>query len=346
LLARFVFGLSPLPRTLAAALRDARDPKPMVRISAVRDLARLAGNGSHSAALGLLGSVLREDSVAAVRAEAALAIADARAEECTDALVLAAEQDSSERVRQLSLVALGEVAPGTHAGARRAIERALESSAPELRFQAVIALHRLIRDAALPAVIACTEDADREVRYVCWRILDEHWSGGEQPPAAVLALARQALSDSSETVRLAAALLLGRLEDRSGADVIAACLNALKRPEHPEDEIAAIELAGSLQLAGARPGLERRAFGLFRGRPEAWYARVALVRLGSERARLAILRGLSAWSRETRNAAVMAAGRAGLRAAAETIARMRGNEQRADPEAVTEALSALASDET
>ena len=339
-----MFGLTPLPRTLAAATRDVRDPKPQVRISAVRDLSRLAQDGTRSTALALLGTALREDTVAAVRAEAALAMADAHAEECTDTLVHAAEDDASERVRQLSLVALGEVAPPEHDGARRVIERALSSPAPELRFQAVIALHRLLCDAALPAVMTHTEDDDVEIRYVCWRILDEHWSGDVAPPAGVLAHARGALSDASREVRLAAALLLARLGDDSGSAVIADALNSLRRPEHPEDEHAAVELAGKRGLTAASPGLERRAFGLLRSRSDAWHARSALARLGNERARTAILRGLSAWSRETRNAAVLAAGRAGLEAAREPIARMQGDDQRADPETVAEALAALSSE--
>lgn len=339
----FVFGLSPLPRTFAAATRDVRDPKLQVRISAIRDLCRHADGATRREALELLASALSEDTTAAVRAEAALALADTRACEHTDALVHAALHDGSGRVRQLSLVALGEVAPASHQPARQAIEHALESQAPELRFQAVIALHRLAGEEALPAVVTHTDDEDAQVRYVCWRILDEHWSE-HAPPGDVLEHARDALSDASSEVRLAVALLLARLGDDSGGPVIASALNAFRRPTHPEDEHAAIELAGKRGLVQAGPGLERRAFGLFRSSGDAWHARCALARLGNDRARTAILRGLCAWSRDTRTAAVLAAGRAGLAEAREPIARMQGDDQRADPETVAEALSALSSE--
>jgi hypothetical protein len=114
-----------------------------------------------------------------------------------------------------------------------------------------------------------------------------------------------------------------------------------------EDEAAAIELAGRLKLEGAKPGLEKRAFGGllgFRRDPFAWHARVALARMGHERAQREILRELSASDRDLRTLAVAAAGRARLVAAREPIAAMKGDARRADPEAVDEALAALAED--
>ena len=78
-------------------------------------------------------------------------------------------------------------------------------------------------------------------------------------------------------------------------------VNGRRRIAHVEDEIIVVELCGELQLTKATPGLERRAFGLFGGRtPVSWHARVALAELGHQRAKLAILRGLSAWSRDAR----------------------------------------------
>ena len=47
----------------------------------------------------------------------------------------------------------------------------------------------------------------------------------------------------------------------------------------------------------------------------AWHARISLARMGHERARAEILGDLASWRRETREAAVVAAGRARLREA-------------------------------
>jgi HEAT repeat protein len=104
-----------------------------------------------------------------------------------------------------------------------------------------------------------------------------------------------------------------------------------------------MELCAELGLEAARPGLAARAWGGWLGSasPLAFQARVALARLGDERARDHILRGLSSWSRETRTRAVAAAGQARLEAARARLLQMRGDESRADPESVSEALRAL-----
>ena len=152
-----MFGLSPLPRTLAAALRDAGDKKLEVRVSAVRDLGRHAREGA-DVAVERLRRVLSEDSAVAVRAEAAVALADAGARAALPALVEAAGRDDAPRVRQMALVALGELGQADDEDATRVIERALRDEQPELRFQALIAfaqlqgagaldvLHRFVRD--------------------------------------------------------------------------------------------------------------------------------------------------------------------------------------------------------
>jgi HEAT repeat protein len=75
--------------------------------------------------------------------------------------------------------------------------------------------------------------------------------------------------------------------------------------------------------------------------PFAWQARVALARLGHDRARQGILKGLRAWTRDVRTLAVAAAGRARLTEARALIETMRGDPERADPEAVEVALGLL-----
>lgn len=335
-----MFGLQPLPRTLGAAVRDVRDPKPQVRISALRDLSRHAQDRVPEA-LAALTCALRDDAAEQVRAEAALAIADAGAEPCVEALLDAIEHDVSARVRQLSLVAVGELGGSNAPRAERVVEGLLHSSLPELRFQAIIAWYRVKGEAALPRLFDGCRDPDAHIRYVCFRLLEEHWLG-RTPAEQGLDLARAALDDAECSVRLAAAILLAHHADPSGTRVLVDAINGAAPLEHPEDEQAAVELAGNLGLADAVPGLQRRAWGVLGRDPSrVWHARVALARLGDERARSAIARGLRAWTRDTRTLAVAAAGKAGLRELRSQIQLMRGDERRADPQAVEDALRLL-----
>ncbi|MBI3204886.1 MAG: HEAT repeat domain-containing protein [Myxococcales bacterium] len=336
-----MLGLSPLPRTLAAALRDAGDKKTQVRVSALRDLARWASEGNREA-VDRLGVVLVEDPAPGVRADAALALADAGARSAVAALVRCAKGDDEVRVRQMALLALGEVGQADDPEVAAVIERSLSAREPELRFQALIAHAHLLRESAEPALAHALGDDDAQVRYVALRLSEERWSDGDLPEALVSA-AKAALDDLAAKVRLAAALLLGRAGDASGAEVIVAAIDSGRGADEPEDAAAAIEVAGRLGLTAARRGLSRRAFGLLGASrdPFAWQARVALARLGDERARQAIVRGLGAWSRDARTMAVAAAGSAGLREALPLVAAMRGAPDRAEESAVEEALALL-----
>jgi len=115
------------------------------------------------------------------------------------------------------------------------------------------------------------------------------------------------------------------------------------KTDDPEDEATAIELAGELGLEDARVGLEKRAFGgFFRRDRHAWHARVALARMGHERAVREIMSELDAWDRSKRTLAVAAVGRARIRVAALKLRTMLGDPSRADPHAVEDALAALA----
>jgi HEAT repeat protein len=342
-----MLGLSPLPRTLPAALRDVTDKKLDVRISAVRDLARHARAGEREQSLAALCKAMAEDDSAAVRSESAVALADCEAHECVSELAVAADEDGHLRVRQMALIALGEVAIGSDdERARDVVKRSLEDEAPAIRFQALIALSRIDREAGEKAIAAAIIDDDAEVRYVALRLAEERWLGddGKSVPDLLTARAKRALSDTSPKVRLAAAILLGRSGDRSGDPTLIGAINSDGAAVDPEDEGTAIDLAGELLLVKARPGLERRAFGVFGVTRHrfAWHARVALARLGDARARTAILRGLEAWSRDARTMAVAAAGRARLEEARAALLSMRGDPKRAEPEAVEEALELLA----
>lgn len=335
-----MFGIRSLPRTLEAALRDLGHVKNETRISALRDLVRLAETEDRARALRALSDVLASDAELHVRAAAALALGDAGATEAREAL-LAAAQSGPVQVREMALAALGEIAEPGDPAVLALLEVARADAAPELRFQALIALNRLAREALLERLCDASRDLDAEVRQIAFRVAEEHVEGGSALPEPMRMRARAALRDDAPNVRLAAAILLARVGDACGSEVIRAVVERKDRVASLEDEQAAIELCGELQISDARAALSRRAFGffgLFRD-PLAWHARVALARLGDAQAKTAILRGLSAFTRDARTIAVAAAGRARLREAYPILRGM--TPAQADPETVAEALAEL-----
>ncbi|HEY6079434.1 MAG TPA: HEAT repeat domain-containing protein, partial [Polyangiaceae bacterium] len=137
-----MLGFTPLPRTLEAALRDAEHERPDVRLASLSDLKRHARSGA-AAALEALVRRLRSDPEPQVRAGAALAIADVDARVQLPALVEAAF-DKESGVRQMALLAVGELADPTHKEACAAATRGLVDPVPAVRYQAVVALARLL----------------------------------------------------------------------------------------------------------------------------------------------------------------------------------------------------------
>ena len=71
----------------------------------------------------------------------------------------------------------------------------------------------------------------------------------------------------------------------------------------------------------------------------AWHARIALARMGHARARAEVLADLTSWRRETREAAVVAAGRARM---GEARSALEGLGESVDYALVREALVRLA----
>jgi hypothetical protein len=335
--------LAPLPRTLGAALRDAEHPKRPVRVAAARDLGRLAQGDARPECIAALVRLLRNDGEALVRAEAAVALADAEASECVPVLLRACE-DQCVRVREMALLALAEVGSGSQPEVERTIRRALDETSPALRFQGLIAGYRLLKEQVMPELLAAARDADHHIRYIAWRLLEESLGArsGNHRAGDIVDHARKALGDPVLSVRLVGAIVLGRLGITEGGRVIAEALNG-HEALHPDDEQEAIDCAGEFGITLARPGLQRRARGGWLvGQPFAWQARVALARLGDDGARRAIVRALGAWSRDTRTLAVVAVGRARLMEARPLLEAMRVDPSKSDPEVVDEALACLA----
>jgi HEAT repeat protein len=339
-----MYGWSPLPRTLAAALRDVIHTTPRVRLSAVADLERLCAGDGRDAAVEALIATLDSDRDHEVRAAAALALADARAEQGLDALIRAAEGGEA-RVRQLALVAVGELASRGHAEAVRVVQLGLAEAAPALRFQALLAASNVMFDGELQDVLidACT-DIEARVRYITCRLLEQLASdapNGEVPERVARAL-DTLFRDSDSEVRFSAAVALAQRGSEIAARRLVEALNQ-STPMQPEDEQAAIELCAEQELRAAAPGLRERAWGRwYKGSsPFMFQARVALARLGDERARRYILDGLSSWSRPVRTRSAVAAGLAGLQEARARLKAMQSDERQADSYSVAEALRAL-----
>jgi HEAT repeat protein len=335
-----MFGLPPLPRTLEAALRDVSHERVDVRRSALHDLVRLAEGPSRPRAIGALARALQADVHADVRADAAIALADSKGREAR-AELLRALDDAVLGVRQLAVLALGEACEPNDPDVLSALGSLLASEHAALRFQALIAWERLAGDETEAALVAASGDSDDEVRSMAFRLARKRFENAE-PPAELLANARAAVDGPVTTASVTAALFLAARGERSAERTLVELLAGTAGASEA-DVFAAIEAAMELGLESARPALVRRAFGLFGVRTDTlgWQSCIALARLGDERAKLAIVRRLSAFRRDARTFAVVAAGEAGLSSARETILAFRGDPSRADPEAVEEALSRL-----
>jgi HEAT repeat protein len=354
--------LSPslLPRNLEAAFRDLGSEKAATRASAIRDVVRHAlGNPETRArALAPLVTALRDDATAAVRSAAAVGLADLRADEALPALLMAVEDDDPH-VRQMAIAAIGEIGD---VRATQRIERALSDPRPEVRYQAVIAYARVVKDdatAVANALARALDDSDEAIRYIAMRVAEESdapAAGGsvEGEPlrdGRIIARAESLLEGPDPAVAIVAAIYLARLGVAAGQRVVLEVVAETRKTPELEDEQACVDLAGELSMREAIPHLERRVWGGRRvlrsvlswgageGASCAWHARIALARMGHERARQAILADLRSWRRETREAAVVAAGRARLLEARAALEHLGGS---VDDALVREALLRLA----
>jgi HEAT repeat protein len=350
-----VFTPSPLPRNLDASFRDLESEKPATRVSAIRDVVRhaLRSDATRTRAIAAFERALKSDAAPAVRSGAAVALADVAACEALASLLVAVEDDDPH-VRQMAIAALGEIGDA-RAGQR--LERALRDARPEVRYQAVIAYSRVARDdtAAVAAAVArALDDEDEAIRYIAMRVAEELQVDGQ--PVRDERLVRRAeelvaLKDGDAPV--VAGLYLAKLGDERGRALVLDVVAEARTTPELEDEQACIELTGDLAMREAIPHLERRAWGTRRAlravlswgagdrRSCAWHARIALARMGHERAKSEILADLASWRKETREAAVVAAGRARLHEARGTLENLGGT---VDADLVREALVRIAVD--
>lgn len=338
-----MFGPAPHRRTLAAALRDLEHPKSKIRLDALRDLLHY-GEEARDEVVEALAKALRDEDHQ-VRGAAALALADVEGTEALPSLLVAIE-DEHLYVRQMALTAVGELGDSR---ATERLRRALRDERPEVRFQALIAFARVAEDEAEEALFEASRDEDANIRYIALRVAEEQAEAREERGEAsglsdaLLARAAEMLEDATPKVRVVAAILLGRGGDSRGISVLLDVIEGRVQTNEAEDEAAAVELAGELELRDALPALERRAFGLRRLTKQtfAWQARIALARLGHARARADILRELRAFSRDKRTMAIAAAVHANLHEARPALLRMQDQPRLADPAVVADALEKL-----
>jgi hypothetical protein len=348
-----MFMPSPRPRNFEASFRDLGSDRAATRVSAIRDVIRhaLRSDAARARAIPLLERALTGDAAASVRAEAAVALADVSAEEALPTLLVAVE-DEDAYVRQMALAALGEI--GDPRASPR-LERAMHDARPEVRYQAVIAYARVARDdpqAIATALARALEDHDEAIRYIAMRVAEEQDVDGEPlRDNRLVARAEELVNATDAAVAVVAAIYLTRLGRSHGRSIVLDVIAERRTTPELEDEQACVELAGELGLSEAIPHLERRVWGarhlvrsvLSWGAGDrtscAWHARIALARMQHPRARAEILADLQSWRRETREAAVVAAGRARMGEARGALQKLEGS---VDAALVREALVRLA----
>ena len=349
-----------LPRNLEASVRDLESAKPAVRAAAAADLVRhaRADDGVRARAIPLLSQRLA-DPHPAVRAAAIVGLGDLEATEAVPALLVAVEDDDPH-ARQMALNALGEIAD---ARALPRLRRALTDPRPEVRYQAVIAFARVAdRVGGLDAsevddvLFAAASDEDDAVAHIALRVAEERLDTGHAPDGRLLARARALVSEpegsggatkTSPHVVLASAILLAKAGDERGHETVIRVVRGDKiagQAPNKEDERAAVELAGELGLTQLVPHLERRAWGALRFVRDTcpFHARIALARMGHDRAKREILAELGSSRREVLSGAVVSAGRARMKEARDLVARLTSGA--VDPELTREALARLEED--
>lgn len=339
-----MFGFSRAPRTFQAAAQDLKHATAQIRASAAADLAAHAEHRSEQV-VDLLLETLKDEHVT-VRAAAALALADVQAAESVLPLMAAAAEDEPA-VRQMALTALGELRDGR---AEKVVAAALSATEPAVRFQAIMAFPRVSSDrpAIIDALVAASKDDDPLVTRIALRMAEELGPQEAGDSAVVderlLSRAAALLEHDSSLVRATAAVILGRSGRVQAKSVLVAVATRQLTPVDAEDEAAAIELCGELGIRRAVAGLKYRAFRrtlLFHHDPFAWHARVALARMGNEKAIQWVYKELSAWTRERRTLAVAAIGQARLRPARDRIVAMQEDATLADPDTVSHTLALL-----
>lgn len=325
-----MFGVQPLARNLGAALRDLRDPKPKVRVSAANDLARHVDDDRERVIQGLLGAL--DDDAVEVKTVVAELLGDAKATEAVEPLLKLVD-DGAAPVRESAIRALGAIGD---AKAKVRLEKGTRDKRPDVRFQSVMAFARVApRDEAIKALVQATHDEDDFVVHIALRMAEEIADREDEGiDERIVERAARLVDHESARVKAVSAILLASADDPRGDEgLLRVVRGEIATPDH-EDVAAGLELAGKRGLREAIPALERRAFGGMLGfgkDPLAWHARTALAALDHPRATKEILAELRSRQRHLRLLGIGAAGRARLRAAIPILREMKNDSRKNDP---------------
>lgn len=338
-----LFSISPLPRTIAAALRDVSSKRPEVRRSALLDLVRHVDSPDRSTIVDVLGQVLEGDPDPLAREVVAIASADNEIVELVPRLLKTLE-DPAPRVRQMVLLALGELAQASDADVIAGVRTLLASPLPALRYQALVAWRRLLGSAGLSELIAALDDRDLEVRWLAWTLIEELIE--VSPPSssdAWIESLRSRCDDDDVRIRAIGAAVMARLGETSALGRLLEFVENT-RGLGRRDLANIARRFGQFKFEPARAWLARHARRNWFEGTLWWPAIVALAALGDESARSTILEELEAGSVRRRGRALEAVKDLGLAAALERVKEL---EQRSTgPEAwlVRETLDALGKD--
>jgi len=240
---------------LEAAIRDLADQDPRVRAKAADALGRVESEPARAAALAAKAAA---DPHPAVRYAALLSLGELGAFAEWEA-ARAALGDAEPLVREAGAIALGPLgAAAAQASSREvvskiwaALEEALASGAPEVRFQAVASLAEIDAPRSAPAALRALDDADAKVRAHAACALGDAGDDKAREPLA------GRLKDCDE-VAWESALALARLGDRRGSGKLVEAL---------ADRDRALDAAGALaQLGCADDATVRDALGRELGR--------------------------------------------------------------------------------
>lgn len=305
-----MFGLPPLPRTLQACERDLASSSPRVRMSVARDLGRAGPDAPDQALRSDLLARCLSDSDAEVRAQALLAAADLKARPLLDR-VLGLLGDGEPTVRQMAVLALGEIAEPSDEEIIGRIASLLRAGAPAIRYQALLAYANLCPQTCALDLQNALTDSDIEIQKLALRLVDEVLLSQGTPLPKNLENGLLAAAGAQDAqLSLLAQLLCGELGLGAETTRLVEVINRELRVAEPRDEQWAVELCGRLRVRAAEPGLRRRAFG-FWGRstdPFRFMALGALARFGDEAALRALKKQLASRNVLLRASAVQALG--------------------------------------
>jgi HEAT repeat protein len=244
--------------TTEAALRDLAHADPRVRASAADALGRAPEADRDRALAALLRAC--DDAHPSVRYAALLSLGElAQAERAPDlklavAHAVARLDDGEPLVREAAAIALGDL--GRAQGgpeAWDALVRAIRSSNPEVRFQAITSLSEIDPARSVEHARALLADPDGKVRAQAVAALGD--SGDSATRDAIAAHL-----DDGDEIRWEAALALGRLDDRRGLALLVA---GLSQRERAYDAASALTTLGAADDPAARAALERIVGRLF-----------------------------------------------------------------------------------